>query len=47
MNSVVRLLAVFAVFAVVILGGVIYLGQSVEPSMETVEKVLPNDQFPR
>lgn len=47
MNSVIRLLAVFAVFAVVVLGGVIYLGQSVEPTVETVEKVLPDAQFPR
>lgn len=47
MNSAIRLLAVFAVFAVVILGGVIYLGQSVEPTVETVEKVLPDAQFPR
>lgn len=47
MNSVIRLLAVFAVFAVAVLGGVIYLGQSVEPTVETVEKVLPDAQFPR
>lgn len=47
MNSAIRLLAAFAVFAVVILGGIIYLGQSVEPTVETVEKVLPDAQFPR
>lgn len=47
MNSAIRLLIVFAVFAVVVLGGVIYLGQSVEPSVRNVEKVLPDDQFPR
>ncbi|HMM15687.1 MAG TPA: hypothetical protein PKA57_13760 [Parvibaculum sp.] len=47
MSSAMRLLAVFAVFAVVILGGVIYLGQSAEPSVQNVEKVLPDGQFPR
>lgn len=47
MNSVMRLLAVFAVFAAAIMGGIVYLGQSVEPPVETVEKVLPDAQFPR
>lgn len=47
MNSAIRLLILLAVFAVVIIGGLIYLGQSVEPSVQPVEKVLPDGQFPR
>jgi uncharacterized protein YdgA (DUF945 family) len=47
MNSALRLLVVVAVLAAGILGGLFYLGQSVEPSVQNVEKVLPDGQFPR
>jgi hypothetical protein len=47
MNSVTRLLALVALLAIVFFGGVIYLGQSTEPSVQNVEKVLPDGQFPR
>lgn len=47
MNSAIRLLVLLAVLAAAIIGGLIYLGQSVEPSVQPVEKVLPDGQFPR
>lgn len=47
MNSAIRLLILLAVLAGAIIGGLIYLGQSVEPSVQPVEKVLPDGQFPR
>lgn len=47
MNSAFRLLAVIVILAVAIVGGLIYLGQTAQPSIQNVEKVLPNDQFPR
>lgn len=47
MNSAIRLLSMIAVLAAVVLGGVIYLGQSVEPTVQNVEKVVPDGQFPR
>jgi hypothetical protein len=47
MNSAFRLLAVIVILAVAIVGGLIYLGQTAQPSAQNVEKVLPNDQFPR
>jgi len=47
MNSAIRLLVVIAVIVAAILGGLVYLGQSVEPSVQPVEKVLPDGQFPR
>ncbi|MCE9651370.1 MAG: hypothetical protein K8R18_17250 [Parvibaculum sp.] len=47
MNSAFRLLAVIAILAVAIVGGLIYLGQTSQPSVQNVEKVLPDDQFPR
>lgn len=36
-------IVVVAVFA----GGLFYLDRAVEPQAGSVEKVLPNDQFPR
>lgn len=47
MNSATRVLLVVAVVVAAVLGGVVYLGQSVEPSVQPVEKVLPDGQFPR
>jgi hypothetical protein len=47
MNGAIRVLAVIAILSLAVLGGLIYLGQSVQPTTQTVEKVLPNDQFPR
>ncbi|MEN6541166.1 hypothetical protein [Parvibaculum sp.] len=47
MNSATRVLLVAAVIVAAILGGVVYLGQSVEPSVQPAEKVLPDGQFPR
>ncbi len=47
MNGAVRVLAVIAILSLAILGGLIYLGQSVQPTSQTVEKVLPDGQFPR
>jgi hypothetical protein len=47
MNSAFRLLAVIVVLAVAIVGGLIYLGQTSQPSVQNVEKVLPDGQFPR
>ena len=47
MNSATRVLLVVAVVVAAVLGGVVYLGQSVEPSVQPVEKVLPAGQFPR
>ncbi|MDR3497683.1 MAG: hypothetical protein P4L72_00490 [Parvibaculum sp.] len=47
MNGAVRVLAVFAILSVAAVGGLVYLGQSVQPTTQTVEKVLPDGQFPR
>ncbi len=47
MNSAFRLLAVVVILAVAVVGGLIYLGQSTQPSVQNVEKVLPDGQFPR
>jgi hypothetical protein len=47
MNSAFRLLAVIVVLGVAIVGGLIYLGQTTQPSVQNVEKVLPDGQFPR
>ncbi len=47
MNSFIRLLVVVVVIGGGILAGLLYLGNSTTPTVQTVEKVLPNAQFPR
>ena len=47
MNSFVRLLVVLVVLGGGILAALLYLGQSTTPPVQTVEKVLPDGQFPR
>lgn len=47
MNSAVSLLVVGVVVLVAIVGGLVYLGQSAQPQVQNVEKVLPDGQFPR
>lgn len=47
MNNVIRILVVLIVLVAGGLGGIFYLAQAVEPPVEVVEKVLPDDHFPR
>lgn len=47
MNSFIRLLLAVVVLGGAVLAGLLYLGQSTTPTVQNVEKVLPNDQFPR
>lgn len=47
MTSAFRILVVLFVLAAAGFAGVIYLAQAVEPPVQPVEKVLPNDRFPR
>jgi len=47
MNSFIRLLLAVVVLGGAILAGLLYLGQAATPPVQTIEKVLPDDQFPR
>ncbi|MEX0840280.1 MAG: hypothetical protein WD034_12170 [Parvibaculum sp.] len=47
MRRITGLLVVVAVLAVAIVGGIFYLDRAVAPEVQTVEKVLPDGQFPR
>ncbi|MDE1174802.1 MAG: hypothetical protein PW790_14235 [Parvibaculaceae bacterium] len=46
MTKLSRLVTVLAVFAVVVIGGFTYLAGVAQPSVQHVEKVLPDGQFP-
>lgn len=47
MSSITRLLTFIVLLVVVLAGGLIYLGQATQTPTQTIDKVLPNDQFPR
>ena len=47
MGGAVKWLVLLAVVCLASLGGVIYLAQAVEAPVAPVEKVLPNDMFPK
>lgn len=47
MNRITGLLIGIAVLAGAIVGGLFYLDRAVTPEVQTVEKVLPDGQFPR
>tara|TARA_R110000868_G_scaffold48908_9_gene158195 strand:- start:1875 stop:2240 length:366 start_codon:yes stop_codon:yes gene_type:complete len=47
MNSLVRFLVITLLLLAAIGGGLIYLGQAGSAPVQSVEKVLPDDQFPR
>lgn len=47
MKNAVRILVVLIVLGAAGFGGIFYLAQAVEPSVGVVEKVLPDDNFPR
>lgn len=47
MSSIPRLLTLIVLLAVVVAGGLIYLGQSTHAPTQSIDKVLPDDQFPR
>lgn len=47
MSRATSFLVVVVAFVAVIAGGLFYLDQAVAPQVQTVEKVLPNDQFAR
>lgn len=47
MTSLIRLLIFVVVLAVAVFGTLFYFGESVDPQVQTVEKVLPDDQFPK
>jgi hypothetical protein len=47
MNSISSVLVVIVILGLGILGGLVYLGQTSAPATQSVEKVLPADQFPR
>tara|TARA_R110000868_G_scaffold36635_21_gene129899 strand:+ start:1994 stop:2137 length:144 start_codon:yes stop_codon:yes gene_type:complete len=47
MNSLVRFLVIILLLLAAVGGGLIYLGQAGSAPVQSVEKVLPDDQFPR
>jgi hypothetical protein len=47
MNSITSVLSAIVILGLVILGGLVYLGQASAPATQPVEKVMPDDQFPR
>ncbi|MBO6635320.1 hypothetical protein [Parvibaculum sp.] len=47
MSRATSFLAVAVILVAAFAGGLFYLDQSVVPQAQTVEKVLPDDQFPR
>ncbi|MEQ8266871.1 MAG: hypothetical protein RH982_06730 [Parvibaculum sp.] len=47
MSRATSFLVVVVALVAVIAGGLFYLDQAVAPQVQTVEKVLPNDQFAR
>ncbi|MBO6669062.1 hypothetical protein [Parvibaculum sp.] len=47
MSRATSFLALAVILVIVVVGGLFYLDQAVEPQAQTVEKVLPNDQFTR
>lgn len=47
MNSAVSLTVVVVALLVAVVGGLVYLGQSAQPQVQHVEKVLPDGQFAR
>ncbi|MBX3445138.1 MAG: hypothetical protein KF895_04895 [Parvibaculum sp.] len=47
MSRATGFLVIAAVVVAVFAGGLFYLDRAVEPQAGSVEKVLPNDQFPR
>lgn len=47
MSRATSFLVVAVALVAVIAGGLFYLDRAVSPEIQTVEKVLPNDQFPR
>lgn len=47
MKALTRLVALFLFLGLIVVGGLIYLGQASQAPTQHVEKVLPNDQFPR
>ncbi len=47
MSRATSFLALAVILVIVVVGGLFYLDQAVAPQAQTVEKVLPNDQFTR
>lgn len=47
MKAISSLVAFFVVLSLIAAGGLIYLGQASQAPTQHVEKVLPDDQFPR
>lgn len=47
MNSLVRFLVIILLLLAAVGGGLIFLGQAGSAPVQSVEKVLPDDQFPR
>ncbi|WP_293330284.1 hypothetical protein [Parvibaculum sp.] len=47
MSRATSFLVLVVILVVVVVGGLFYLDQAVEPQTQTVEKVLPDDQFAR
>jgi len=47
MSRATSFLVLAVVLAGAVVGGLFYLDQAVEPQAQTVEKVLPDDQFSR
>lgn len=47
MSSIPRLLTLIVLLVVVVAGGLVYLGQATNAPTQSIDKVLPDDQFPR
>lgn len=47
MSRATSFLVLAVILVVAVVGGLFYLDQAVAPQTQTVEKVLPNDQFSR
>lgn len=47
MNSISTILILIVVLALGAVGGLIFLGQGAQAPVQSVEKVLPDGQFPR
>ena len=47
MKAITSLVALFLILGLIVAGGLIYLGQVSQAPTQHVEKVLPDDQFPR
>ena len=47
MSSITRLLTFIVLLVLIVAGGLIYLGQATHAPTQSIDKVLPDDQFPR